>query len=131
MSFQSQILHKRPQSSNNGGKYRGRPNPCASPPCAPIQQLMCTEREETRLMLDWEKYTSEWKVTYYNMEISNDKTEWFPIPPTTPYIEGNVINLQPDTEYYFRVRAHNHKGYSPWSAIATAKTEPLPPKPTK
>ena len=131
MSFRSQILHKRPPSLVNGVQYRGRPNPHASPPYNPIRQLTCTECEETRLMLDWEKYTSEWKVTYYNMEISNDKTEWFPIPPTTPYIEGNVINLQPDTEYYFRVRAHNHKGYSPWSAVTAAKTESLPPQPTK
>jgi hypothetical protein len=131
MSFQSRILHKRPQLTNSGTRYKGRPNPHSSPPHNFIQQLICTKRGEKELTFDWKKYAPEWKITYYNIEISNDKTEWFPIPPTTPYIEGHVVNLEPDTKYYFRIRAHNHKGYSSWSAIVSAKTEPLPPIPSK
>src|ERR1019366_9121754 len=37
-----------------------------------------------------------------------------------------VTNLQPNTTYSFRVRAQSAVGYSPYSNVATATTQPLP-----
>ncbi len=72
--------------------------------------------------------TFEWNsianANSYQIQYSTDNTFSSGVGTfTTSLLNKDISNLQPNTDYYWRVRGANVNGYSPWSTIWHFKTE--------
>ena len=92
------------------------------------QNVVVTSVNEDKVYLSWdESNVSNTQVERYAIFFSND--DWqsgFAISSTTT--SAVVENLQPDTEYKFKIRSDNDSlsVYSDWSQEVSARTSPLP-----
>ncbi|VDK50737.1 unnamed protein product [Anisakis simplex] len=96
-----------------------------SPPNAPSEEPLCTEITTNTLIVRWCKPTDDGGATTEEYKVEQrrpDEREWSELghSPTTEY---NVKNLQPNTEYLFRVSAKNKAGYGDYATMSSpAKT---------
>lgn len=92
------------------------------------QNVVVTSVNESKVYLSWdEPNASNAEVERYAIFFSND--DWqsgFAISSNTT--SAVVENLQPDTEYKFKIRSDNDSlsVYSGWSQEVSARTSPLP-----
>lgn len=88
-----------------------------SPPAAP-QNLTATAITFQRIDLEWEPSED---ADFYEVEQSTDGVAFVLI--SRPILtELMIFGLQPETTYFFRVRAVNSGGPSPYSNVASART---------
>jgi len=64
--------------------------------------------------LEWSSVTG---ATFYEIIYATNSSFTNPITNTTSNLNILISSLLPNTTYYWRVRAGNGSGYSPWSAV--------------
>ncbi len=96
----------------------------ATPPPAP-ENLVATGVSFMRIDLTWDASAN---ADHYGIESSRDGLTWT-FQRNSLQTTAMLFELEPDTTYFFRVRAVNSGGPSPWSNIASARTEPSAPRP--
>ncbi|HKN83320.1 MAG TPA: phospholipase D-like domain-containing protein, partial [Pyrinomonadaceae bacterium] len=99
-----------------------------APPSAPTG-LTATAISPNQINLAWNDVIGE---TGYRVERSpNGSTGWTEIAqPGTNQTTYSDTPLITQTTYFYRVRAVNSGGFSPYSSVASATTPSLPPTPT-
>jgi len=108
-----------------------------NPPSAPSLVLPVNEVStiDLRPLLDWTNSTVPAGTTFKNYELQLAVVNTFPAP-TIVNLSGAATkseftpnwNLNPNKQYYWRVRANNSLGEaSPWSSVGTFHTAPLAP----
>jgi hypothetical protein len=100
----------------------------AFPPPAP-QSLTATAITFQRIDLEWQPVA---EADSYEVQQSTDGVNFTTIRRPTA-TQMMIFELQPSTTYFFRVRAVNSGGESPWSNVASATTlaENQPSAPTE
>lgn len=94
-------------------------------PGAPLAPAILTAAtvSSSQINLSWSNVASE---TGYKIERSLDQASWIQIATTaTDVITFSSTGLAAGTTYYYRVRATNSYGDSPYSFIASARTNSL------
>jgi fibronectin type 3 domain-containing protein len=97
----------------------------ADPPAAP-ENLVATAVSFQRIDLSWDP---AFDADFYEVQQSTDGTTFTTIRQATT-TSIMIFELEPDTTYFFRVRAVNSGGPSPFSNVASARTgnvEPVAP----
>jgi hypothetical protein len=102
----------------------GSPPPGAAP-TAP-SSLAAVALGTSSIHLSWTDNSSD--EDYFNVERSLNGSTWFLAQTSLPNIAAtDIVGLQPNTTYYFRLRAGNAYGVSAWTSTANATTNPEPP----
>ena len=99
-------------------------------------RLRATPRGPTRLLLYWSgpRHLYGEAVTSYELEVSTDGDHWTTVAPyievarptrsgAQPATKYTHTGLTPATTYHYRVYAHNRRGRSLASAVASATTD--------
>ena len=113
----------------NGAGFSGASNSIGvttldSPPAAP-QNLVATAVSFQRIDLSW---TPVEDADGVEIQQSLDGTSWTSLGRSaTNGANAMLFGLQPDTTYFFRVRAFNSGGDGPFSNVASARTLAIPP----
>jgi hypothetical protein len=95
-----------------------------TPPSAPTN-LVAIGVSFQRIDLRWDPADDP---DGYEIQQSLDATSWTSLGRgATPTTSAMLFGLQPDTTYFFRVRAFNSGGDGPFSNVASARTEVTPP----
>ncbi len=90
-----------------------------SPPSAPTN-LVATAVGSDRIDLDWDPADDP---DGYEIQRSLDGIAWTSLGRRAgPATEATVLGLDPETTYFFRVRAFNSGGDGPFSNVASART---------
>lgn len=103
-----------------------------SVPSAPDQITVCKAASETSVYLEWTIVDS---ADTYDIEYATEK-RYFDGSDKTNTVTGIEFNhyektgLETGDEYFFRVRAVNDKGTSPWSGISSVVIGKKPAAPT-
>jgi hypothetical protein len=98
----------------------GSPPPGTAPtaPSAPAAVSLGT----TSIRLSWTDNSSD--EDYFTVERSLNGSSWFSAQTTLPNIAAtDITGLQPNTTYYFRLRAGNAYGVSSWTSTVNATTD--------
>ncbi|WP_341503160.1 fibronectin type III domain-containing protein [Gallaecimonas sp. GXIMD4217] len=95
-----------------------------SPPAAP-GALAALASSSTTMALSWQDLSDN--ESGFELERSEDGTSWQQVASTAANVTSvEDGGLSPDTGYSYRLRAFNGAGYSGYSNVATANTQPLP-----
>lgn len=103
-----------------------------SVPSAPSHITVCKANSETSVYLEW---NSVGGADSYDIEYTTEK-RYFDSSDQTTTVTGIEFNhyektgLQTGDEYFFRVRAVNTNGHSPWSEIKSVAIGKAPAAPT-
>jgi hypothetical protein len=94
------------------------------PPPAPTD-LVAVAVSFQRIDLSW---GGSWQEEGYEIQQSTDGATWQSLGRSAlPLRDAQIWYLNGETTYYFRVRAFNAAGDSPFSASASARTLTIPP----
>ncbi|MBN1671373.1 MAG: lamin tail domain-containing protein [Kiritimatiellae bacterium] len=96
------------------------------PPAAP-SSLTAAAASASRIDLSWADNSDNEAGFHVDRRLSGE-SQWVRIAalPADATACGDT-NLEPDTTYYYKVKAHNAGGSSAYSAVASATTPPGPP----
>lgn len=103
-----------------------------TPPSAPTELTTCRANSETSVYLEWPAVTT---AKTYTIEYTTKK-EYFDVTSSTTEKSGieftsyELTGLETGEEYFFRVKAVNDKGDSPWSNISSVTIGEKPAAPT-
>lgn len=101
-------------------------------PSPPMGITTCRANSETSVYLEWSEVPN---AKSYDIEYAT-KVTYFDVSDATSIVTGIEFNkyektgLETGTEYFFRVRAVNDKGNSPWSDIKSVTIGKDPAAPT-
>ena len=101
-------------------------------PATPASLDICRASTETSVYLEWREVTS---ATGYDIEYTTKNTYFDTSQETTTVSTGEfnhyeVTGLETGKEYFFRVRAKNESGESPWGGIKSVTIGKEPAAPT-
>lgn len=114
------------------GEWSDFSNTIKSIPSAPSEITICRAASETSVYLEWTAVDS---ADTYDIEYATEE-RYFDNSDQTTTATGIKFNhfektgLQTGDEYFFRVRAVNEKGESPWSGIKSTSIGKKPIAPT-
>lgn len=98
-----------------------------SPGTAPIapSALTASSLGTTSIRLSWTDNSSD--ETLFTIERSLTGSTWFqPQSVFSDLTAFDIVDLQPSTTYYFRIKAINSFGESSWTSTANATTDAIP-----
>jgi hypothetical protein len=97
-------------------------DPVKALPAAPTN-LVAHAASNTQISLTWQFEDNGVDPIEFRVEARTSSGTFTDIGSAPPNARGvNVIGLTPGTTYFFRVRARNAEGYSPYSNVASATT---------
>lgn len=93
-----------------------------APPAAPTN-LQAVALSNTQIRLTWQDNATD--EDEYRIEARSAASSTFTDLGAVPAnsTAANIVGLSPSTTYFFRVRARNDQGFSPYSNVASATTQ--------